>query len=160
MTGTIINVTADCSEWYTTNNNIEYICKKAVTAVLNTDSISSKIPNGELGIMLTTDQKMCFLNNQYRGKSEATNVLSFSSGLKKIEGVPHALGDIAIGYKITLDESVQKTIPFINHVQHLLIHGCLHLLAFNHQTSEEAEEMENIEVSILRGLGIPNPYQP
>jgi probable rRNA maturation factor len=159
MTGTIINVTADCSEWYTTNNNIEYICKKAVTAVLNTDSISSKIPNGELGIMLTTDQKMCFLNNQYRGKNEVTNVLSFSSGLQIFEGVPYALGDIAIGYKITLDESVQKTIPFINHVQHLLIHGCLHLLAFNHQTCEEAEKMENIEISILRELGVPNPYQ-
>jgi probable rRNA maturation factor len=160
MTGTIINVMADCSEWYTTNNNIEYICKKAVNAVFNTDSLSSETPNGELGIMLTTDQKMCFLNNQYRGKNEVTNVLSFSSGLKKFKGVPYSLGDIAIGYKITLDESVQKAIPFIHHVQHLLIHGCLHLLAFNHQTSKEAEKMENIEISILRGLDIPNPYQP
>ena len=106
MTGTIINVTADCSEWYTESNNIEYICKKAVNAVLNADSISSRTPNGELGIMLTTDQKMCFLNNQYRGKNEATNVLSFSSGLQKFEGLPYVLGDIAIGYKITFIESI------------------------------------------------------
>jgi probable rRNA maturation factor len=159
MTGTIINVAADCSEWYTAVNNIEFICTKAINAVLNTDSIFSKTPNGELGIMLTTDEKMCFLNHQYRGKNEATNVLSFSSGLQKFEGVPYALGDIAIGYKITLDESVQKTIPFVNHVQHLLIHGCLHLLGFNHETSEEAENMENIEIAVLRRLGVPNPYQ-
>ena len=159
MTGTIINVMADCSEWYTAINNIELTCTKAINAVLNTDDIFPKTPNGELGILLTTNEKMRFLNNQYRGKNETTNVLSFSSGLQKFEGVPYAFGDIAIGYKITLDESVQKPIPFINHVQHLLIHGCLHLLGFNHETSEEAENMENIENAVLRGLGVRNPYQ-
>ena len=65
---------------------------------------------------------------------------------------------IAIGYSITLDESIKANLTFLNHMQHLLVHGCLHLLGFDHKKTNEAEEMERIEINILKKLDIDDPY--
>jgi probable rRNA maturation factor len=99
------------------------------------------------------------LNKCYRGKNKPTNVLSFASGLKKVKDIPVFLGDIAIGYSIALEESIKADIPLIDHIQHLLIHGCLHILGFDHENDIEAKKMENIEITILKNLGIDNPYR-
>ena len=108
--------------------------------------------------MLTTNDRMLDLNKLYRKKDAPTNVLSFPSGSPNFDEIPFFLGDIAIGYSITLEESIKANLTFLNHMQHLLVHGCLHLLGFDHKKTNEAEEMERIEINILRQLNIDDPY--
>ncbi len=107
-----------------------------------------------LSILLTNDAKMKELNNQFRGKNKPTNVLSFPSGDPLDEGVGF-LGDMAFGI-----ETIESEHPdFMSHMTHLAIHGILHLVGFDHETDEEAEEMEACEVEILELFNIPNPYR-
>ena len=80
------------------------------------------------------------------------------SGSQNFDEIPFVLGDIDIGYSITLEESIKANLTFLNHMQHLLVHGCLHLLGFDHEKTNEAEEMEKIEINILKKLNIDNPY--
>ena len=101
---------------------------------------------------------MSGLNKLYRNKVGTTNVLSFTNENKHSYSKNILLGDIALSFTTILRESNQLKISFINHVKHLLIHGCLHLLGFDHETAIEAQEMEALEVSILGKLGVPNPY--
>ena len=101
---------------------------------------------------------MLDLNKLYRQKDASTNVLSFPSGSQHFDGIPFFLGDIAIGYSITLEESIKANLTLLNHMQHLLVHGCLHLLGFDHEKTNEAQEMERIEIKILKTLNIDNPY--
>jgi probable rRNA maturation factor len=101
---------------------------------------------------------MVDLNKVYRKKNAPTNVLSFPNGLQRFDETPIFLGDIAIGYSVTLEESIEANLPFLNHMQHLLVHGCLHLLGFDHEETDEAEEMERVEIKILRDLNIDDPY--
>lgn len=108
--------------------------------------------------MLTTNDRMLDLNKLYRKKDAPTNVLSFPSGSQHFDEIPFFLGDIAIGYSITLEESIKANLPFLDHMQHLLVHGCLHLLGFDHEKTNEAEKMERIEIKILQKLNIDDPY--
>jgi len=91
-------------------------------------------------------------------KQGPTNVLSFTNENKHSSSKNIILGDIALSFTTVQKESTQSKISFINHVKHLLIHGCLHLIGFDHETAIEAQKMEVLEVNILRRLGVPNPY--
>ena len=111
-----------------------------------------------VSILLTDDEIMSKLNKLYRDKIGPTNVLSFTNGNNQVVGMSSVLGDIALSFTTIVKESTQLKIPFINHVKHLLVHGCLHLLGFNHETTKETQEMEALEIDILHNLGVPNPY--
>lgn len=115
-------------------------------------------PRYQASVMLTDDAQMRSLNAQFRNKDKATNVLSFPSGQPDQTRGTTSLGDIALGYETVVDEAARdgKTVP--DHLAHLLVHGLLHLLGYDHLTPEEAEEMEALEVEILAGLGISDPY--
>ncbi|MEB3701725.1 Endoribonuclease YbeY [Candidatus Bealeia paramacronuclearis] len=114
----------------------------------------------ELSVYLTDDEEIQGLNKDYRGKNKPTNVLSFPQGNvpKGPNGEVHPLGDIAMAYETCLREADHEGIPFKNHFIHLLIHGLLHLLGYDHENEEDAEKMETLEVQILQALHIPNPY--
>jgi len=103
-------------------------------------------------ILLTTDRKLRTLNADFRGKDRATNVLSFPSG------DPDYLGDIAIAYGVTAKEASAEGKSFAHHASHLAVHGVLHLLGFDHERPRDAKLMEPLEIEILAGLKIPNPY--
>jgi probable rRNA maturation factor len=103
-------------------------------------------------ILLTTDSKLRALNADFRGKDKATNVLSFPSG------DPDYLGDIAIAYGVTAKEALAEGKSFAHHASHLAVHGVLHLLGFDHERARDAKVMEPLEIEILAGLKIPNPY--
>ena len=159
MHKTTIEVKVDYNKWYGASSEIVEVCKDTILTVLNSELTPIISPSDQISILLTTDEQMGRLNKCYRGKNKPTNVLSFASGLKKVKDIPVFLGDIALGYSIALEESIKADIPFIDHIQHLLIHGCLHILGFDHENDIEAKKMEKIEITILKNLGINNPYR-
>lgn len=113
---------------------------------------------GELALLFTSDAEMCGLNRQWRGMDKPTDVLSFPSGQPEIPGQPQYLGDVALGYETALRDAGTMQRPFEGHVSHLLIHGFLHLLGYDHIEPEDAQVMEPLESDILASLGWPDPY--
>ena len=158
MLNTTIEITVDCKEWYLVDSNIEGVCQKTIATVFKNQLAPFSSSEREIGVLLTTNDRMFDLNKLYRKKDVPTNVLSFPSGSQNFDELPFVLGDIAIGYSITLEESIKANLTFLNHMQHLLVHGCLHLLGFDHEKTNEAEEMERIEINILKKLNIDDPY--
>jgi probable rRNA maturation factor len=113
---------------------------------------------GEIAILLTNDAEMHALNKQWRGKDKATDVLSFPSGSPEIPGQPQYLGDIAISYDTAMKDAADMGRSVEAHVGHLMIHGFLHLMGYDHIELEDAKVMEPLETEILAGLGWPDPY--
>ncbi len=108
--------------------------------------------------MLTNDAGIRRLNGQWRGKDKATNVLSFPTPeVARAGGEPH-LGDIAIAFETVEREALSEGKAFENHLMHLAVHGTLHLLGYDHEVADEAEEMEAMERTVLATLGVPDPY--
>lgn len=116
----------------------------------------------EVGIACVDLAESHELNLQYRGKDKPTNVLSFPSDIPEeildmLDARP--LGDLVICIPVVLQEAEEQQKTPINHFTHLLVHGVLHLLGYDHELGEvEAEEMESLEIAILAKLDIANPY--
>lgn len=109
---------------------------------------------GGVTILLTDDDSVAELNQRFRDKAGPTNVLSFPAP----PNPEHHLGDIALAYGVCAREAAEQGKPLAHHLQHLVAHGVLHLLGYDHLTEAEAEEMEALERRILAGLGVPDPY--
>lgn len=109
---------------------------------------------GPVSILLTNDEAVARLNQQFRGKTGPTNVLSFPAGPNP-EG---QLGDIALAYGVCAAEAAQQGKTLTAHLQHLVAHGVLHLVGYDHITDEEAVVMEDQERRILAALGVADPY--
>lgn len=116
----------------------------------------------EISILLTTDQAVRRLNASFRGIDKPTNVLSFpafSDGdIAPPAGTPVLLGDIAVAFGTTDREARAEGKTLAAHLSHLVVHGVLHLLGYDHQRDRDAMKMELLETEILAGLGIANPY--
>jgi len=119
----------------------------------------------ELSVRLTGDAEVRALNAEWRGKDKATNVLSFplsdADDLKqtKFSGQELLLGDIVLARGVCEAEAGDKGVSVEQHAAHLLVHGTLHLLGYDHHDDSEAEDMEAREVRALARLGIADPYQ-
>ncbi|KAJ6645026.1 Endoribonuclease YbeY, partial [Pseudolycoriella hygida] len=131
--------------------------------------LSESIKSGNiinLLLNLLLKNQMLNLNKQFRGEEKATNVLSFPDieldFRHLLEFIPNLhymyLGDIAFGYEIITSEAMTQNKTFKDHFIHLLVHGILHLLGFDHQNDEEADVMEKLEAEILNGFAIDSPY--
>ncbi|MBU0725604.1 MAG: rRNA maturation RNase YbeY [Alphaproteobacteria bacterium] len=115
----------------------------------------------ELAVRLTDDAELQALNRQYRGQDKPTNVLSFpADDSDHFEGEPKPLGDIALAYETVVREASEQGKTLSDHTLHLIVHGSLHLLGYDHEVESEATRMEALEIQILGGLGIADPYQP
>ena len=113
--------------------------------------------NSELTIRVVDEAEITALNRQYRGKDGATNVLSFP--YEAIAGVEtDLLGDIVICAPVVASESVAQAMPLDAHWAHIVIHGVLHLLGYDHHQDDEAHTMEARETELLDSLGYANPY--
>ena len=116
----------------------------------------------EVGIACVDNDESHKLNLQYRGKDKPTNVLSFPSDLPDemaqiLDTFP--IGDLVISIPVVLQEAIEQNKAPIEHFTHMLVHGTLHLMGYDHETSDEdAEEMEALEIEILAKLGFKNPY--
>ncbi len=98
------------------------------------------------------------LNEKWRGREAATNVLSFPASLPS-GGGPRVLGDLVLCAPVVAREAAEQGKPVAAHWAHLVVHGLLHLLGFDHIHSSQAEIMEAREIALLHGLGITNPYE-
>jgi probable rRNA maturation factor len=115
-------------------------------------------PNaGDLTIRIVDAEESRSLNHRYRGKDKPTNVLSFH-GDAELESEP-VLGDLVICAPVVAAEAVEQGKTARAHWAHMVVHGCLHLLGHDHEKEREARRMEALEVSILKRLGFPDPYQ-
>jgi probable rRNA maturation factor len=120
-------------------------------------STAPSLPPGtyQLTLLLTDDGEMRNLNRMWRGKDASTNVLSFPSGEIAATGF---LGDVALAAETTRRQAREQDIALQDHVSHLVVHGVLHLLGFDHDDDAAAERMETLERTALASLGIADPY--
>lgn len=109
---------------------------------------------GDLVILLTTDEAVHDLNARFRGKDRPTNVLSFPAA---DSAFPH-LGDVVLAYGVCAAEAEAQGKTLADHLTHLTVHGVLHVLGHDHEVDAEAEAMETEERKILASLGVSDPY--
>jgi len=116
----------------------------------------------EVSVVLSDDTRQRRLNADYRGKDASTNVLSFPSGEDADAGFPGdmalPLGDITLAFETARREADSQGLSCADHFCHLLVHGMLHLAGYDHETDDDAEVMEALEIKILATLGIADPY--
>jgi probable rRNA maturation factor len=153
----ILDVIVEGGAWPDTDL-MEALARRAMTAALN---VASDAPEGgiEISLLLTDDAGIRSLNREWRGQDKPTNVLSFPAPPQP--GVPglRLLGDVALADGTVRREAETEGKAFEDHVTHLLVHGILHLLGYDHELEGQADIMEALEVKVLAGLGIADPYR-
>lgn len=118
-----------------------------------TAALAKHVQNATITLRIVDAAEIQQLNRYYRKKNKPTNVLSFP-----MQTEDNFLGDIVICAPIVIQEALQQNKSWQAHWAHLVIHGCLHLLGFDHETEEQAAIMEPLEIQLLDVLGYPNPY--
>jgi probable rRNA maturation factor len=147
----VIDVEIEVADWTAALPDAEALVVTAAQAALAQDGA-----DGEgVVLLLTDDATVRDLNARFRGKDAATNVLSFPAP----PNPQHHLGDVALAYGTCANEAVEQGKPLAHHLQHLVAHGVLHLLGYDHMSDDEAEAMEGLERVVLTGIGVPDPYQ-
>lgn len=160
-----VDIRVETLQWRKILRGVEGLCRiAAYTAVREGEK--NVLPRygerAELVVVLADDMIVQALNRDYRGQNKPTNVLSFTPLDAPVSlPVPSetlALGDIIIALQTTVHEAEQQAIPLADHLQHLVVHGTLHLLGYDHQEDATAEAMEYLETRILAQLGVADPY--
>ena len=149
-----IDVTIASDEWERFEAPAEFVERVILTAAAGCGK--RLMADAEISILLCTDSFMRDLNRKWRGIDQPTNVLSFPAADPPATGP--LLGDIAIAFGTAAREAAAEGKLLRDHVAHLLVHGFLHLVGYDHQESAEAEAMESLESTLLRHLGIADPY--
>ncbi len=149
-----LDVSIPTAAWLSAEPEVEALVTRAVDATL---TAAGPVGEVELSVLLTDDNQQAALNVAHRGKSGSTNVLSFPSVHVPPAG-PWPLGDITLALETVRREAVEQDKPFADHTTHLVVHGVLHLLGFDHEADADARAMERQETAILAGLGIADPY--
>ena len=150
--------------WSKTLPDVEERCRHVAAIALGAAAADFDLPPDrlEVSILLTDDAQVQELNAEYRQQDKPTNVLSFAA-LDEDSPIPPdgpiLLGDVIVAFQTTEREAAEEGKKFADHLSHLVVHGVLHLLGYDHIVDDEAEEMESLERSILAGLGVPDPYK-
>jgi probable rRNA maturation factor len=150
-----IDVVHDGGDWETVAG-AESLVRTAAAAL----AAELLLGRSEVCIALSNDAQIAELNANYRGKPAPTNVLSFPAGpnIPIDDDDPRFLGDVVLALETLQREAAELGLPIEHHMQHLVVHGLLHLLGYDHGTDQEAQAMESLEVRILQRLGIADPY--
>lgn len=157
-----IDVVEESDEWQSFGD-APAIARRAASAAL--DAADATPGDVEVSVVLADDGLVRQLNQQWRGKDSPTNVLSFpaqdfAAALPvPPPGAPLPLGDVVLAHGTIVREAAEQGKPPADHLAHLVVHGVLHLVGFDHETAEEAERMEALERDVLRGIGIADPYR-
>lgn len=142
-----IDIEVEDPAWETALPDVEAVARQAAMAALD--------HSGGVAVLLTDDEALRDLNARFRNKDSATNVLSFPAA----ENREAHLGDVALAYGVCAREAADQGKTLAAHLQHLVAHGVLHLLGYDHESDDEANEMEAREREILAGIGVADPYQ-
>jgi probable rRNA maturation factor len=149
-----VEIIVQSALWKARRNVRQFLHKVLAQAATTTGTRT-----GELTVVLTSDLGMRCLNRRWRGKDAATNVLSFPVQRRAPAGMPlHLLGDVVIAYETCAHEAHTQQLAFSDHLAHLVVHGFLHLIGYDHIASDEARRMEALEAAVLARLDIANPY--
>ncbi|MEE9375367.1 MAG: rRNA maturation RNase YbeY [Rhizobiaceae bacterium] len=151
-----IDVASNGGDW-AEGDELQALSQNAIEAAI--PHLETKLPEGaEVSLLFTDDTQMQKLNKDWREQDKPTNVLSFSAN----EGggpITPLLGDIIFAFETVTREADEQNKLFEHHLTHLIIHGFLHLLGYDHIEDHEAEQMEGLETKILSNLKIDDPYQ-
>lgn len=153
-----IEVTMPCPAW-------RHECPEAAlyaAAAARLALLRAAGPAGAIAeITLADDAAQQTLNRTWRGKDTPTNVLAFPAADPAVSppaGAPLLLGDVVLAFETVRREAIEQQKPLADHLRHLVVHGVLHLLGYDHAADDDAAAMEAQEVAILAELGVPNPY--
>lgn len=145
----MIDVIIEDEAWKTAAPGLEALARKCQAAAIR---LEPRL-DGEIALLATSDEAIRILNNRFRGKNVPTNVLSFPS-----DGPEGFLGDIALARETCVREAKNKGIALSDHAAHLIVHGMLHLIGYDHQEPGDADDMERRETEILASMRIADPY--
>ena len=146
------------AEGWPADDVLAQIARKAINAAIAEVGATGEAPS-EVSLVFTDDEAIRELNASWRGKDKPTNVLSFPAfPIAPGDVLPPMLGDIVLAIETISREASLEEKPFEHHLIHLIAHGFLHLLGYDHETEEEAEVMEAMERRVLARLAIPDPY--
>lgn len=153
-----IDVIERAAAWRRALPKAPEICRSAAAAALA--HAAARLSGAELAIVLADDALIAKLNRTYRGIAKPTNVLSFASAEPARRGASvRLLGDVIVAHGTIAREARVQGKTLADHLAHLVVHGVLHLLGFDHERAVEARRMEALEVAILAGLGVADPYR-
>ncbi len=151
--GLVLDVVHEAGDWGSLDATSQVV--RAAAAAL---AAELAVTGSEACVALSSDEEVARLNATYRGKPSSTNVLSFPAGPAPLGGDLRALGDLVLAAETVAREAAELGLPVEHHLQHLVVHGLLHLLGYDHEMDAEAEMMEALEARILARLGIEDPY--
>lgn len=161
-----LDVLTEADAWAGALPSAEEVCRTAAGAALaHADAVTfppGSAPNA--CILLASDERVRALNRTFRGRDEPTNVLSFPGIEPDVlaaaggEGLPDALGDIVVAFETTAAEAAERGVSLADHLSHLVVHGMLHLLGYDHASDDDADVMEALETRVLGTLGVADPY--
>jgi len=151
----VIETRIDCASW-SALVGLDSLITDSLQAAL--DESGDELTEGAVvSLLFCDDANIRELNRQFRGQDKPTNVLSFP-GPEPLE-TAHFLGDIAITYETVAREAQEQGKSLEQHCRHMIVHGFLHLMGYDHEVDEEAEAMEAMEIRILQRMGIDDPYR-
>ena len=171
MTTSLVELTVEEPAWEAALPDLETVADQATRAALA--GVGLAPDRYSVSLLACDDARIAALNGVFRGKEAPTNVLSWpalplapaSPGAapprppEGSDGDPFPLGDVAIALQTCQQEAHAASKPLKNHTMHLILHGVLHLLGYDHETEDDAGVMERIEREALGKLGIPDPYE-
>lgn len=158
-----VRLRTEGGQWKKELPDVAKLIKKAAAQAWkngNKGDLEIPVKQAEVSVLLTDDAEVHTLNKKYRGVDRPTNVLSFAALDDEDEPIvdPMLLGDIVVAFETTKREAEEQGCSFADHLFHLVVHGMLHLIGYDHIEDRDAEEMEALEIKILAENGIGNPY--
>jgi probable rRNA maturation factor len=164
----MLEIALEADEEWDSSSSWEPLVAKAAAAAIAESAFPQLNESGrhiELSVRLAGDEEVRELNAHWRGKDKPTNVLSFPMAeayeleQSDEDGPAIMLGDIILAHGVCAAEAADKGVSVTDHATHLVVHGTLHLLGYDHQADSDAADMEAREARALERLGISNPYE-
>jgi probable rRNA maturation factor len=152
-----VDVLVEAGDW-PPEAELRALAERAITTAVTATTTADIVPPAEVSLVFTDDDRVRALNRRYRGRDAPTNVLSFPAAPPAPGRRGPLLGDVVLAHQTVHREAAAEGLTAADHVTHLIVHGFLHLLGYDHDAEEDAAVMERLETAILARLDIADPY--